>query len=355
MSAAAAPVSSEPILIKTVNPKLERGKIFPLFIPFAGCPHTCIFCAQERQTGKGKIRVSDALKQAEKDFPLFLETCKTDLIDLAFYGGTFTAVSQDDFDACLEFFASCKNLAKKHKKILLGRCSTRPDSLYPKRLEQLKTAGIDLIELGIQSFDGEVLKKSSRGYTAETAEAACKKVKEYGFKLGIQLMAGLPLQTKEIFLSDAQNALAQNPDCLRFYPCLVPENTGLASLFRSGGYLPWSNGECIKNIGKALALAWEKNIPVIRLSVAPEKEFDENLAAGPRHPALGSDIMAYALYLTIKESLASVQNPKQILLDSSWQGCLFGTKNFLKEKYNKIKVLEKIVLKKSQPGQIKIF
>lgn len=348
-------MSCQTVLTKSVNPKLPRGKIFPLFIPFAGCPHTCIFCAQESQTGRGKMNAATAVAQAKNDFPLFLERCGSDLMDMAFYGGTFTAVNEDDFRLCLDFFKDCRKLAEQCGKTLLGRCSTRPDSLYPDRLEKLKNAGFDLIELGIQSFDGSVLSKSARGYDAETAETACRTVQDSGFLLGMQLMAGLPLQTEEIFLEDARKALLQNPACLRYYPCLVPEGTGLATLMRRGEYAPWSNEMCIKTIGTALALAWERGIPVIRLCVAPEQEFDKNLAAGPRSPGLGSDIMAYALFLTIKQSIAAMPSVQKIVLDASWQGCLFGTKNFLKEKYAALIPLRNIVLAKANPFEIRIF
>lgn len=348
-------MSCQAVLTKSVNRKLPRGKIFPLFIPFAGCPHTCIFCAQESQTGRGKMSAAKAVAQAKNDFPLFLERCRGDLIDMAFYGGTFTAINEEDFRLCLDFFKDCRNLAEKQGKTLLGRCSTRPDSLYPERLKAMKEAGFDLIELGIQSFNDSVLLKSGRGYTAETAETACRTVKDSGFLLGMQLMAGLPLQTEEVFLEDVRKTFLQNPACLRCYPCLVPDGTGLAALLRRGEYAPWTNEMCIRTIGRALALAWERSIPVIRLCVAPEQEFDKNLAAGPRSPSLGSDIMAYALYLTIKESIAAMPSAQKVILDTSWQGCLFGTKNFLKEKYAALMPLQNITLAKANPFEIRIF
>lgn len=62
---------------KSFDAKLNRGKIFPVFIPFAGCPFQCIFCSQETQTGKGEQSVFTAIKKAEKDFPIFFGTGKS--------------------------------------------------------------------------------------------------------------------------------------------------------------------------------------------------------------------------------------------------------------------------------------
>lgn len=339
-----------------VNPKLERGKIFPVFIPFAGCPHHCIFCAQESQTGKGKQSVAKAIAEAKPAFLDFLTKTKSPLIDIAFYGGTFTAISDTDFSLCLAFFQECKEQAKEHAITVLGRCSTRPDALHKERLLQLHRAGIDLIELGIQSFDDKVLSLSSRAYTGETAVKACQTVLENGFKLGIQLMAGLPEQGEAIFLHDAETAISLKPHCLRYYPCLVPEGTALAKLFLAQKYIPWTNEQCMQTLGYALAMAWKAKIPVIRLTVAPEQEFDAQLVAGPRHPALGSDIMAEALYTLLMENLSTLNRPAQkILIPAKYQGCFFGTRNRLKNAYAKRIPLEKLIFGSEKADKIKIY
>lgn len=350
-------------LCLAVNPKLERGKIFPLFIPFAGCPHHCIFCAQDSQTGKGKQSADQAIGEAKLAFPEFLAKTKSQkklpakspVIDMAFYGGTFTAISDNNFSLCLDFFEGCKELARQHGMKLLGRCSTRPDALHRERLKKLQAAGIDLIELGIQSFEGTVLEQSGRAYAKETALTACKTVLENGFKLGIQLMAGLPAQDEAMFLNDVETAISLTPHCMRYYPCLVPAGTDLAKLFLAKKYTPWTNEQCIQTLGYALALAWQAQIPVIRLTVAPEKEFDTHLVAGPRHPALGSDIMGYAFYTLLKDTLAKLEQPAQkIYIPAPYQGCFFGTKNWLKEEYAELVPLKKIIFTKEQSEQIKI-
>ena len=346
-----------------INPKLERGTIFPVFIPFAGCPYHCIFCAQESQTGKGRQSVAKAIAEATTEFPKFItkinarakSLAQSPLVDIAFYGGTFTAISDTDFSLCLDFFQNCKAAAQEHGIEMLGRCSTRPDALAAERLEKLHAAGIDLIELGIQSFDDTVLAQSSRAYTKEIAVHACQSVLKNNFKLGIQLMAGLPSQDEAVFFKDAETAIALHPHCMRYYPCLVPKGTALAELFLAQQYAPWTNEQCIQTLGAALAMAWQAQIPVIRLTVAPEQEFDTQLAAGPRHPALGSDIMGYAIYTLIKYSLKTLKNPvRQIYIPAHLQGCFFGTKNWLKKEYVLHIPLEKLIFVKEKSHEIKV-
>ena len=108
-------------------------------------------------------------------------------------------------------------------------------------------------------------------------------------------MPSIPSQSVEDFHKDVELALSYKPSCLRYYPCLVPSGTGLAKLWQAGKFSPWDLNTCVDALGHALCRAWQEKVPVIRLSIAPEKEFDVHVLAGVRHPALGSLIQAQAL------------------------------------------------------------
>jgi len=75
--------------------------------------------------------------------------------------------------------------------------STRPDCINEDILNIQKEYDVDIIELGIQSLDNEVLRMSNRGHTREHSINASKLIKDYGFILGHQVMPGLPGSTKE--------------------------------------------------------------------------------------------------------------------------------------------------------------
>ncbi len=262
-----------------------RPRILPVFMPFAGCPHRCLFCAQDKQTGASPeppggsalrtlaslLHSLKAKRQAAQD------TFRP--VEIAFYGGTFTALPETVQMACLARAAE----GKKEGLVCRVRCSTRPDALTPRTLDALRAGGLDLVELGIQSFHTEALEVSQRGYTGETAREGCRLMQDSGLELGIQLLPGMPGSTPERFREDVRNALAFSPACLRFYPCLVVDGTPLATLWKKGAYGPWDTLTTVDALGGALAEAWERRIPVIRLSVAPEASFD---AAAPAIPPL---------------------------------------------------------------------
>ena len=115
-------------------PPLPRARpIVPVFLPFRGCPTRCVFCAQDVQTGR--------TDKSEATPDRILDTARAALdlraarglppAELAFYGGTFTALPETERDACLEFAAA----ALARGQITAFRCSTRPDCclLYTSR------------------------------------------------------------------------------------------------------------------------------------------------------------------------------------------------------------------------------
>ena len=309
----------------------RADRIIPVFLPFLGCPCHCVYCAQDKQTGEdASENVRDILEKAcaaTSEMP----PCRAgENRELAFYGGTFTALPSVDRTSCLDFLSRLR----REGRITRARCSTRPDALAPKVLKELLQNGVDLVELGIQSFDDDALALSRRGYSGRDAEEGCRKVHEAGLSLGVQLLPGMPGSTPEVFLADVRKAISLSPSCLRFYPCLVPEGTVLARWYREGRYVPWTIEETVKTLGEALRLAWQADVSVIRLSVAPEPAFDAALLAGPRHPALGALIQAEALLLSAEDAVRRLGHaPVRLTLPRFCQGFMYGDKGTLKERW----------------------
>ena len=263
-------------------------RIMPIFMPFAGCPGKCVFCAQDRQTGQAgdfawlganspkhvpEYLITAALCQAAKNIS---EQAGRGSLELAFFGGTFSGLSPQMRRLCLDFLQTEITAGR----VACGRCSTRPDFLTQAILAEFCAAGLTLVELGVQSFNDAALALSGRGYTGQTALDGCRSVLASGLELGIQLLPGMPGCTPEVFLADVQQALDLRPSCLRYYPCLVPEGSALAAMWRRGEYAPWNLEETVTTLGRALRLAWQAQIPVLRLSVAPDVDFDATILAG---------------------------------------------------------------------------
>ena len=174
------------ILAWDCSPKVPS--LIPFFLPFAGCPFRCLYCAQDLVTGQEHHDpLSLRFQRLHKEL-LQRRRPDRDPPQLAFYGGTFTALPLDAMNYCLE---QAQHLLEQGLISAL-RCSTRPDALPDDRLLRLREAGMTTIELGIQSFDEGALRATERGYGSIKACEACTKVKDYGFELGVQLLPGMP-------------------------------------------------------------------------------------------------------------------------------------------------------------------
>ena len=277
----------------------RRRAVVPVFLPFFGCPRRCLFCAQEAQTGAppaGSAALPGLLAQARARL---VERDARGLppAELAFYGGTFTALPEKALALCLDVAVE----ARRAGSITSFRCSTRPDALDAPVLERLAAAGCATVELGVQSFSDTALLRTARGYTGAQAKAACALVEASGLELVVQLLPGLPGGSPADFLADVRAALALGARALRFYPCLVLEGTGLAALWRAGAYTPWDMETALTALARSWLLARKARARVLRMGVAPEPELARALLAGPWHPALGSRALGRALVLAAAE------------------------------------------------------
>ena len=268
----------------------RTSHIYPIFLPHAGCPFQCIYCNQHLVTRSepdihggedGLIRiVQDRLHEHAK------RACKDPCPgEIAFYGGTFTALKRETMAAILD-----ESSQWVHRKAFSGiRFSTRPDCMSHPVCLILKDYPIQTVELGVQSFSDEVLDASGRGYPAVAAENAARLVKNSRWNLGIQLMPGLPEDTRERFLASVETCVAVGADFVRLYPSLVLERTALVGLHRTGRYVPLSLEEAVSWCAQAYEELGRSGIPLARAGLHgdPELERPGAIVAGPYHPAFG--------------------------------------------------------------------
>ena len=259
---------------------MNNTSIIPIFIPHIGCPHNCVFCDQKHIAGKVNAPTPD---EVSKQIEEALERNHKTAPQVAFYGGSFTAIAQEEQTA---YLSAVRPWIKKGDVSSI-RISTRPDFINPEILSHIREYGVRTIELGIQSFDDRVLKASCRGHSAQVSINAVKCVKECGFELIIQLMAGLPLDTREIAFESACKAAELSPDGVRIYPVAVIEGTALAEMYKCGKYSALTLEEAVEWSADMLEVFISANIPPIRIGLNPSDGLENVILAGAYHPALG--------------------------------------------------------------------
>ena len=307
-----------------------RQTVLPVFIPFAGCPGRCIYCAQTLQTRRPPAEHLAQIKRGLEAALAGAEAAGHQQAELAFYGGTFTLLPEGWQEELLS------SLNPWREKGIIGpvRCSTRPDAVPDETLRSLKALGLTGIELGIQTFSDTALDQSERGYTGDAAKAACARVQAHGFALGVQLLPGLPGMDEDMFRADVEACLAIAPDLARLYPCLVLKDTPLAEQWAAKEYLPWKLELVVPLLAEALLKLQQARIKVIRMGLPLGDGFDQDILAGPVHPALGDMVRGLALYYWLKKQLNNSPQPVTALCaPRAWQGPFWGHRGELKPAY----------------------
>ena len=286
-----------------------RASIVPVFVPHLGCPHRCVFCDQRRISGETRPVGAETVREAL--------AAAAELPDhgtkrqLAFYGGSFTAIPEA---RQIELLSAAREGIERGR-IDSIRLSTRPDAIDSEILERLKRYGVETIELGAQSMDEDVLLASGRGHTAEDVRRAARLVKTAGFQLILQMMTGLPGDTDEKSLFTAKELIALRPDGVRIYPTVVVRGTELHDIWRKGLYREHTVEDAVRVCAKLLPLFTEAGIPVIRLGLNPTDELSGGEAvAGAYHPALGELVRSRILRDRAEKLLAGAEPGSRAVL-----------------------------------------
>lgn len=278
--------------------KAAKQMTIPIFIPHMGCENACTFCNQRTISGASSDcewtetqlteQIESWLESGSGHFP----------IEIGFFGGSFTGIPAVLQERCL-------SVAKRYLdagRIQGIRLSTRPDYLGPAVVERLKAYGVTLVELGVQSFSDKVLKTCQRGHDVQTVEEAIVRLRNAGLAFGIQLMIGLPGDSREGFKTSVSCAIGWKPDCVRLYPTLVLSETQLANELLAGLYQPLSLEEAVDMAAEAYQSFMAAGIPVIRMGLQSSENLSDSshVLAGPHHDAFRT-LVESTLYRRLME------------------------------------------------------
>lgn len=196
------------------------------------------------------------------------------------------------------------------------RLSTRPDSVDEAKLDILESYGVSTVELGAQSMDDQVLALSNRGHTASNTINAVQLLKKRGFTVGVQLMPGLPGDSKRVFMHTIERVMSMKPHIARLYPTLVLKGTKLAQWYHEGRYKPMELEETVSVCKDACIQLEASGISVIRIGLmsSPSLLAKGETIAGPWHPSLGL-LVRSAIHLdSVSPYLPALGEAKTIML-----------------------------------------
>jgi len=257
-----------------------RHFTIPIFIPMQACPFRCIYCDQVRISGHWDVPDSDEVKNT---ITKYLKTININesIVEVGFFGGTFTGLKLQEQENYLKAIQPFIN----EGKVKSIRLSTRPDFINQQVIDLLKKNNVGTIELGAQSMDDEVLRKTGRGHTAADVVAAAQMIRSNSMRLGLQMMIGLPGDSKCKAMMTAQRFADLGADDVRIYPTLVIRGTPLERLFHNGKYIPLTLTDAVEIAADLLIFFENHSINVIRVGLHPSDGLlsGESLVAGPFH------------------------------------------------------------------------
>lgn len=114
-----------------------------------------------------------------------------------------------------------------------------PGTITPEKLDGYRRAGVNRIHIGVQSFDSNNLRFLGRMHSSKDADLAIKWVNEGGFdSKGLDLIYGIPSQSKTSWLMDLKRAVEFKPQHLSCYMLTCEPETPLDKDRQNGCFVP---------------------------------------------------------------------------------------------------------------------
>ena len=273
----------------------------PIFIPHLGCKNECVFCNQRTISGVRDFEPERVIDTIER---VLATADPEDTVEIAFFGGSFTAIERQRMLTLLEIGASYLSSGRVHGL----RCSTRPDAIDPEIVSILLRYGMTTVEIGVQSFSDRVLHAAKRGHTSADTERALRLLTDAGMDTVGQMMIGLPDSTLEDEEQTLERMLACGVRAVRIYPTVVFHDTALCRMAKQGRYVPLTVEEATERGARLLGILDRAAIPTLRIGLCASEGLEDArlVYGGAYHPALGEMIKSRYFYYKLRKEILEI-------------------------------------------------
>lgn len=139
-----------------------------------------------------------------------------------FGGGTPSLLSAEELNQLMNSVRAHFQVAAEPEVTL----EANPDDLTKEKLTELRTAGVNRLSIGIQSFHNSLLTFLNRAHTAEAALTCMHRAREAGFNnISIDLIYAIPGETDDLWKQDIAQALALAPEHISCYSLTIEPKT----------------------------------------------------------------------------------------------------------------------------------
>ncbi|WP_010495611.1 radical SAM family heme chaperone HemW [Paenibacillus elgii] len=201
-----------------------------IHIPF--CTNKCHYCDFNSYVLKGQP-VMDYLDALEREMERTVQAVPPGEIETIFVGGgTPTVLTPEQMEV---FLRRVRAYFPAWSPQLEFTMEANPGTTDLEKLQAMKEGGINRISFGVQSFDNGLLEGIGRIHNTDDVYRSLENARKAGFtNLSIDLMFGLPKQTKAVMEATLKEALALDLPHYSIYSLKVEENTLFHSLYERG-------------------------------------------------------------------------------------------------------------------------
>lgn len=213
---------------------MDKNRRLGVYIHIPFCAGKCAYCDFYSLVG-----CEDMMPSYQKAVIKHIKESGSQLdgyiIDSVYFGGG--TPSYYGADRLIEIFSALK----KYGRVLVEgevTLEANPDSISYKDLVKLRKAGFNRISLGAQCADDGLLKSIGRLHNFAQVEEAVKNARKAGFEnVSLDLIYGLPSQTREAWADTLMKAVSLKPDHFSCYGLKIEEGTALYP-FKDSPFIP---------------------------------------------------------------------------------------------------------------------
>lgn len=213
---------------------MERKRLgIYIHIPF--CASKCRYCDFYSLAGCDHLMPDyhEALLAHIQESAASIQNYEVDTV--YFGGGTPSFYGADRIVEILDILKLNGNLRTDSE--ITVECN--PDSVTLNSLRLLKEEGVNRISLGVQASNNELLKMIGRRHNFDQAKRAFSETREAGFdNVSIDLMYGLPTQTRQDWAETLSKAVEMHPEHISVYGLKLEQGTPMYDDYLNSPALP---------------------------------------------------------------------------------------------------------------------
>src|SRR5690606_34866172 len=217
-----APQFSETFSVEDFNAAVERSNAsqrpLSLYFHIPFCDTLCFYCGCNKVVTNNKGRAKPYLDSVVREIAMQAERFDTrrPVKQLHWGGGTPTFINCDEMSLLM-------NATRQHFNLVDDESGEFSIEIHPGRvtastMEHLRNLGFNRVSMGVQDFDLRVQKAVNRYNTLEDVTSLMEALRRQSYhSISMDLIYGLPLQTRQSFATTLNRVIDLSPDRLSLF------------------------------------------------------------------------------------------------------------------------------------------